>query len=251
METLTGKIGPLKVWQWGGVVILGAAGFMWWRRRGAASSSTAGDTGNLNSGPDTSANIPDYSTGYDSGYAAGLNATGDAGSAGASSGSGGTVSGSGDGSGSTGTGGTGGTGGGTGGSGSGGSTGGSGQGGGGGTSGGTVAPVSHARFCAMTKDPAGHMVQACGFGNWIKTTTGWTFQPGIPQAPTATPGTTPAHPTIVSGPNAGQVGTPTPTHVIPPPTGPVRLTTTIPQGTGTLRLQPLATRGAQLAYAAA
>ena len=82
---LSRQIGPLKLWQWGGVVIVVAAGYLWWRNRQAGSGSSAVDNsqggttfGDVNSG--------DYSSGYDAGYASGLNASGTGGS-----GSGGTT----------------------------------------------------------------------------------------------------------------------------------------------------------------
>lgn len=71
---LSQQIGPLKLWQWGGVIIIGAVAFLWWRNRQAGGSSALDNSqggtmyGDVNSG--------DYSSGYDNGYAAGLNASG-------------------------------------------------------------------------------------------------------------------------------------------------------------------------------
>lgn len=153
---LKAQVGPLKVWQWGGVVVLAAAGFLWWRSRQAGSAAS----GNLDSSAaDTSGNTPDYSTGYDAGYGAGLNATGDGGTAGDSSGSGGTSTGSG-GSGGTGTGGGSGTG-----------------------TGGTNPPKSHNRFCTKVKDPAGRDVEVCAYGTWKKVNGRWTWVSGVAPPP--------------------------------------------------------------------
>lgn len=144
---LKAQVGPLKVWQWGGVVILAAAGFLWWRSRQAGSSTS----GNLDSSSaDTSGNVPDYSTGYDAGLAAGENATG----YGAGSSSGGGTSGASGGSGGDGTGGGSGTG-----------------------TGGTNPPLPHNRYCVKIKDPAGKMVTVCGYGTWKKVNGKWTWDP--------------------------------------------------------------------------
>lgn len=143
---LKAQVGPLKVWQWGGVVILGAAGFLWWRSRQASSSASSGNLDS--SATDTSGSTPDYSTGYDAGYGAGLNASGD----GAGSSSGGGTSGASGGGGGTGTGGGGGTG-----------------------TGGTNPPLPHNRYCVKIKDPAGKMVSVCGYGTWKKVNGKWTW----------------------------------------------------------------------------
>lgn len=74
---LSQQIGPLKLWQWGGIMVLVAAGYLWWANRhssGTDSSSLQNsDGGFLNA----DVNSGDYASGYDNGYVAGLNATGD------------------------------------------------------------------------------------------------------------------------------------------------------------------------------
>jgi hypothetical protein len=78
---LSRQIGPLKLWQWGAVTVVVAAGYLWWRNRQSGSSSSAvdnSDDGTMNA----DVNSGDYSSGYDSGYASGLNASGSGGSTG-------------------------------------------------------------------------------------------------------------------------------------------------------------------------
>jgi hypothetical protein len=71
------KVGPLQVWQWAGVAALGALGFLWWRSR---NGSDSGSVDNADDGYATDdMNSGDYASGYDYGYAAGLNASGSGG----------------------------------------------------------------------------------------------------------------------------------------------------------------------------
>lgn len=147
LESLKQKAGPLPVWGWG-VAVVGVAGaYFWWRNRQSGATATDGtqtptDTGQ--SALDTSGIGYDASS-YGAGYAAGINANGtqEPNPTGTSSSSGN----------------------------------------GGGSSGntGTSAAAAHNRFCAKTKDPAGKMVMACGYGTWVKTRGGsWKWVPGIP-----------------------------------------------------------------------
>lgn len=70
---LSQQVGPLKLWQWGGIIVIVAAGYLWWANR----NSSSGGVQSADSGYTTAdVNSGDYGSGYDNGYMAGLNANG-------------------------------------------------------------------------------------------------------------------------------------------------------------------------------
>lgn len=71
---LSRQIGPLKLWQWGAGIIVVAGAYFWWARRNSSDSSAVGNDGAGTTTADV--NSGDYASGYDYGYAAGLNANG-------------------------------------------------------------------------------------------------------------------------------------------------------------------------------
>ena len=75
---LSRQIGPLKLWQWGAAVVVVAAAYFWYARRNSSSSSAVDNSGGGWTQADV--NSGDYASGYDYGYAAGLNASGSGGS---------------------------------------------------------------------------------------------------------------------------------------------------------------------------